>query len=182
VPPSEVAACCPDVILLDIYVRGAIDRTLPMREANPRSRIVAIGVTEVEPVVMACARAGISGFVPMEGSANEVVAAVHSAVRGELRCSPRTAGLLLNRLASLEAAEVDRGAAPGALTPREREILEQMGQGLSNKQIARHLAIRDATVKNHVHSILSKLGVSRRGEAVAQWRRDEAAVGVLSPA
>lgn len=167
--PAEVAAFQPDVVLLDI-LRGALDRARPLREASPGTRIVALGVPEVEPVVMACARAGVSGFVRMDGSAHEVVTAVHSAVRGELVCSPRTAGMLLSRLRSLAAEE--REPPPDALTAREREILALMSQGLSNKQIARRLEIRDATVKNHVHSILGKLGVRRRGEAVAHWRQD----------
>jgi DNA-binding NarL/FixJ family response regulator len=119
---------------------------------------------------MACASAGVSGFVTPGGTINDVVAAVHSAVRGELVCSPRTAAMLLHRVSLLNArppADTDKSA----LTQREQDIVLLLNDGLSNKQIARSLNIRNATVKNHVHSILSKLRISRRGEVAAQLRR-----------
>jgi DNA-binding NarL/FixJ family response regulator len=102
-----------------------------------------------------------------------VVAAVHRAVRGELLCSPRTAALLFNRMAVLSP---NRGIAAGdnMLTRREHEIITLVERGLSNKEIARLLRIGNATVKNHVHSILTKLQVRRRGEAAAQIRRVDA--------
>jgi DNA-binding NarL/FixJ family response regulator len=136
----------------------------------PDVKIVALGVAEVEQVVMACAKAGVSGFVAPSGSVKDVVAAVHSAVRGELVCSPRMAAMLLNGVSALVArplADVDNDT----LTQREREIVLLMSDGLSNKQIARSLGIQNATVKNHVHSILSKFRVRRRGEVAAQLRR-----------
>jgi two-component system, NarL family, nitrate/nitrite response regulator NarL len=115
----------------------------------------------------------------------DVVTAVHSAVRGELVCSPRTAGMLLSRVSSLAAGAV-RGLPNETLTQREQEILDLMSEGRSNKQIARELCIQDATVKNHVHSILGKLGVKRRGEAVAQLQHartdDASSWGHLSAA
>ena len=138
----------------------------------PDVKIVALGVAEVEQVVMACAKAGVSGFVAPSGSVKDVVAAVHSAVRGELVCSPRMAAMLLNGVSALVArplADVDNDT----LTQREREIVLLMSEGLSNKQIARSLGIQNATVKNHVHSILSKFRVRRRGEVAAQLRRGQ---------
>jgi DNA-binding NarL/FixJ family response regulator len=105
----------------------------------------------------------VAGFVGLDGSIADVVAAVQSAIRGELECSPRTAGMLLRRVSA--ASTLDE------LTRREREIMRLMTDGLSNKQIARALDIRVATVKNHVHSILGKLGVQRRGEVAAGARK-----------
>ena len=78
--------------------------------------------------------------------------------------------MLLNRINVMISAPA-RSAWNDALTPREQEITSLMSEGLSNKQIARVLGICDATVKNHIHSILSKLGVRRRGEAAAQLHR-----------
>jgi DNA-binding NarL/FixJ family response regulator len=165
-PALEIAAFQPDAILLDICVPGGLDAAIPIRRAMPDAKVVAFGVAEHAPVVMACARAGIAGFVYPHGSAHDIVMAVHSAVRGELVCSPRTAGILLNQAGAAAPA-----GAEESLTPREREILALLGEGLSNKQIARALRIGNATVKNHVHSILGKLGVARRGEAAAQLHR-----------
>jgi two-component system nitrate/nitrite response regulator NarL len=165
---NEIVESRPDVMLLDISNVAALEWSASLLGILPDVKIVALGVAEVEQVVLACAKAGVSGFVYAQGSANDVVAAVHSAVRGELACSPRTAGMLLNRLSSL--AGTANGASGDALTPREQEVMTLVTEGLSNKQIATLLGIRDATVKNHVHSILGKLRVRRRGEAAARLR------------
>ncbi len=82
-------------------------------------------------------------------------------------CTPRIAALLLRRVAE---AAAPRSSGLERLTPRETEIVDLIEQGLSNKQIARRLSIELATVKNHVHNILEKLEVARRGEAVARVR------------
>jgi DNA-binding NarL/FixJ family response regulator len=169
-PPSRIAGLRPDALLIDITVAGGLDAWHLIRGALPEAKVVALGVAEVEQAVMACARAGVSGFVTPGGSINDVVAAVHSAVRGELVCSPRTAAMLLHRVSLLNErppADTDKSL----LTQREQDIVLLLNDGLSNKQIARSLNIQSATVKNHVHSILSKLRITRRGEVAAQLRR-----------
>src|SRR5881296_1366294 len=89
--------------------------------------------------------------------------------RGVAICSPRVAACLLRRVAALAAGH--GGDLPRAqLTNREREIVRLIDNGLSNKEIARALGIEVATVKNHVHNILEKLQVHRRGEAAARVR------------
>src|SRR5262249_56738057 len=97
------------------------------------------------------------------------VMAIESAVRQELRCDARMAATLCRRLAALA------GSTPtlrdSTLTGREQEILALVDNGLSNKDIARRLNIEVATVKNHVHSVLGKLGVSTRGQAAASLHR-----------
>jgi two-component system, NarL family, nitrate/nitrite response regulator NarL len=168
--PRQIADLAPDALLLDITVPGGLDISHLIRDAMPSVKIVALGVAEVEQVVMECAKAGVSGFVAPSGSVKDVVAAVHSAVRGELICSPRTAGMLLSHVSALAArppADLDNDA----LTQREREIAQLVSEGLSNKQIARSLGIQSATVKNHVHSILGKLKMRRRVEVAAQSPR-----------
>ena len=86
-----------------------------------------------------------------------------------MRCSPRLAGSLLRRLWSLAPAKAARSAHAG-LTCREQEIAALIGKGLSNKDIAVRLHIEVATVKNHVHHVLEKLQVTRRGQAAARAR------------
>ena len=168
--PWAVAQLAPDALLLDITVPGSLDLSQPIRSASPCAKVICLGVAEIEPVVMACARAGVSGFVAPNGSVSDLLAAVHSAVRGELVCSPRTAGILLNRVSALAALRAVEDAS-GALTHREREIARCVGEGLSNKQIGKALGIQSATVKNHVHSILGKLKMRRRIEIAAFSRR-----------
>jgi len=168
-PPGRIADLSPDALLLDINALGDLEISRAVREVMPEVKIVALGVAEVEQAVMACAKAGVSGFVTPNGSVKDVVAAVHSAVRGELVCSPRTAAMLLSRVSAL-AAKPAAEAHSDMLTRREREIGSLMSDGMSNKKIASLLGIQIATVKNHVHTILGKLGVRRRGEAAAQLR------------
>jgi len=165
-PPAQIAEYHPHVLLLDIATPRGLSMSVPLRQMLPTTKIVAIAVAEVEHEVIACAEAGVSGFVSCKGSIRDVVAAAHSAVRGELVCSPRMAALLFSRLRTLSATRTD--APHNTLTPREQEVSSLLGQGLSNKEIARLLRIQHATVKNHIHSILSKLQVQRRGQVGAR--------------
>jgi DNA-binding NarL/FixJ family response regulator len=147
------------VILLDPHMDGARARVRRVGEIAPQTRIVALGVREVEQDVLPCAEAGMAGYVPRDGSLADLVAAIESAAHGELRCSPKIAASLFRRVARL-SGETRRPTA--SLTRREEEIARLIDQGLSNKQIARRLQIEVSTVKNHVHSVLKKLHATRR--------------------
>src|SRR5262249_34883111 len=111
---------------------------------------------------------GVTGYVTREASLDELVAVIQSVARGEMLCSPRIAGALVRRVASLAAASPVRPRV--ALTGRELEIVALIDGGLSNKTTPGRLLIAVATVKNHVHSILEKLQVRARGEAAAEVR------------
>jgi len=167
ISPADIAAARPDVVLLDVGTPGGLAALLALRQALPDLKIVAIAVSDTEQEVVACAEAGVSGFVSRDGSIQDLVAAVHCAMRNELVCSPRIAGMLFRRVAAIGS---ERSHAPdnSALTRREHEIVSLMTQGLSNKEIARQLRIQNATVKNHIHAILAKLHVRRRGEVAAR--------------
>jgi two-component system, NarL family, nitrate/nitrite response regulator NarL len=166
----EIRAHRPEVVLLALgeatgpsFVREIVDEL-------PSVRVVALGVAEEEDDVLSLAEAGVAGYVTTEGTADDVVAAVESAARDEVLCSPRIAATLLRRVASLTHEQRAR-TEDVRLTARERQVLALIEQGLSNKEIARGLCIEVATVKNHVHNILEKLQVKRRGEAAALLRR-----------
>lgn len=158
----------PDVVLLDMATAGSYGAVSQLRELSPGTRVVALGVANLEGEVLSCAEAGVSGYVPREGSLENLADAIQSAMRGELTCSPQMAGSMLRLIATLSA---DReGRLGDELTPREIEILGLIDDGCSNKDIARRLGIELATVKNHVHNLLEKLHVHRRGEAAAHAR------------
>ena len=160
-------------LLLDITMPGAVDVCRDLNRQAPGIKVIAFAVNEVDYELVTCAEAGIDGYVTRDGSVNDVVVAIQSAVRGEVACSPRVAALLFQRVASL--SEATRGAQAGPmLTRREREIAGLIAEALSNKEIARSLRISSATVKNHVHNILEKLQIRRRGEAAARLRREVA--------
>jgi len=158
----------PRVVLLDMSMRDSAGLVGALLDASPDTRVVAFAVAGDESDVIAYAEAGVSGYVPRDGTVADVVAAVEGAACGETFCSPRVAAEAFRRLADLSAATP---AAPSPrLTAREAEVVGLIDEGLSNKQIARRLYITIATVKNHVHNVLEKLQVARRGEAAATLR------------
>ncbi len=158
----------PDVALVDMAIPDNKWLVRALVEAVPGACIVALAVPEIEREVLACAEVGVAGYVTRDGSIEDVVAAVESAARGEVLCSPRMAARLFQRVATLALERSPN--IESRLTTRELEILDLIDQGLSNKEIARRLTIQLSTVKNHVHNILEKLNVSRRSEAAARAR------------
>jgi two-component system, NarL family, nitrate/nitrite response regulator NarL len=157
----------PDVVLLDPGIPEGADA---IRELADPSAVVALACADGESEMLAWAEAGVSGFIEFEDSLTELVDTIRRAARGDLLCSPQVAGSLLRRVTVL-AAERSQPAGDGHLTARELEVVRLLDEGLSNKQIARLLCIELPTVKHHVHHILEKLGVSRRGDAAAAVRR-----------
>jgi two-component system, NarL family, nitrate/nitrite response regulator NarL len=165
----HVAGFSPDVVLVHMATVGGVHIMGAVVAAAPDAFVVAIGASECEDEVIACAEAGVSGYLVRTGSLADLYAMVKGAARGESLLSPRVAATLLRRVTSL-AAERRSWIGPARLTARELEILGLIEQGLSNKEIAQGLSIEVRTVKNHVHSILEKLQVRRRGEAAARMR------------
>ena len=159
----------PDIVLL---ADSAIVRTteLAARAADNGVRVVAFAVAaEDEDEVLACAQVGVAGFVERNATMEELLTTLRTASQGEVRCSPRIARLLVRHV----AARKGPGPQPGEnlpLTRRQRDIVALIERGLSNKEIAIRLGMAVATVKNHVHELLRKLQLSRRGEVAAVAR------------
>ena len=159
----------PQVLILDIGLGASLSGARKVRAALPEVSLVALVIEDTDESVVAWAEAGVAGFVtrdtPLEGLMNTV----ECVAAGGTQCSPRATAAVLRRLAELSSR---RGSGPRTvqLTPREREIVALIDRGLSNKQIASELHIEIATVKNHVHSVLEKLQVARRGAAAAAVR------------
>jgi DNA-binding NarL/FixJ family response regulator len=166
---ARATALAPDVVVLDMALPDSLALVRALRDRMREVRVVTYAVDECEPAILACVEAGVAGFVSSDGTADDLVNAVHGAARGEMFCSPRAVGALSRRLHSLAAA-APAADVLAALTAREREILSLVERGLANKEIACRLHIELATVKNHVHSILEKLGVGSRSEAAARAR------------
>jgi two-component system, NarL family, nitrate/nitrite response regulator NarL len=157
----------PEAVLLDVPAPAGLEGLAQLGAAVPTARIIVLNVSDRdEPALIAWAEAGVGGLLARDVDVDEVAQAVQTTVSGGTVCSPRLAALLLQRLA--RAAEDRPATSP--LTSREREIAELLEQGLSNKEIAARLQIELPTVKNHVHSILTKLKASRRGQAAAMLR------------
>jgi two-component system nitrate/nitrite response regulator NarL len=163
----------PAIVVLDMAMAESLDAVRDLWREAPDVRVVAITVPELERAVIACAEAGIAGYVLREGSLDDLRRTIDSVARGESIVSPKMAASLLRRVSTLAA---DRAAPPPIeeLTLREREIVALIEEGLANKQIAARLNIELATVKNHVHRILEKLRVTRRGEIASRLKHQRA--------
>lgn len=159
----------PDVVLLDTVSVDGVATAQRLAQSMPRTKIVALAVPESEDDLILLVEAGVLGYVTREESLGEVVSAIISVVREQMVGSPKLRTLLVKRVRAL-AAEL-RPPVEATLTTRERQILDLIAQGLTNKRIANELQIEPATVKNHVHNILHKLGVATRAAAVAEVRR-----------
>lgn len=164
----------PDVLLLDMAMPGSLEIVHEVHDIAPDTRVLALTIPEADAAVIACAEAGVAGFVTREATIADLVEAICSAARGEACMSPRAAAALLRRVGALAADRPAASPPRGELTAREREIVELVALGLSNKAIAARLHVELATVKNHVHNILDKLQVRRRGEIAASLGRPPA--------
>lgn len=152
----------PRAALIDVPGRDALALVPRLRNAAPELVLVGFGIGDDE-LGLACAEAGITGFVGRDGTLADLADTVRRALAGELGCSPQLAALMCRRLAVLAGRP-----AGSALSPREREVERLVADGLSNKEIAQKLAIGPATVKNHVHNILDKLALRRRSAIAAR--------------
>lgn len=158
------------VMLLDVSARERPEVVRQISAVAPAIQIVGFAAGDEEQDVLACAEAGIAGFVSREASIEDLFEALDRSARGELICSPRAAGTMFRHLANLGSRPTGAKDEGVPLTGREREILRCVAEGLSNKEIANRLRIGVSTVKNHVHRVLEKLRVNRRGEAAAHLR------------
>jgi DNA-binding NarL/FixJ family response regulator len=169
--PGDVAATAamfePSVVVVNTAAVAAADELHSLALALPEAKIVALGVPTDDDAIVRILEAGAAGFVTAEQSLPELVAAVEAAAAGELECPPHLAAALVRRVTALAAGGA-REANGNGLTPRQRQIASLVADGLSNKQIARTLSIERATVKNHVHTILFKLGITRRDQVAAR--------------
>lgn len=161
-----------DVVLVSTHLPedGALKLTSTIAEAHPSVKVLVLGLAETKGQVLQYIEAGADGYVLKDDSVGDLLSRIRAAQSGEALVSPNNAAALMSRVGELAQlfADVESGLSEAAdLTPREREILELIGQGLTNQEIADHLVIEVGTVKKHVHSILQKLDVGNRQDAAA---------------
>jgi two-component system, NarL family, nitrate/nitrite response regulator NarL len=171
----QSAALEPDVALFGASEMVGPSVVARVDRASPRTRVVVIAASSQEADIVAWAETGVAGYVTQEQTLTDLRDTLRGIHRGETICSPLVSRALMRRVAAIGAVPSLQPHAGRVLTQRESEILELIERGLSNKEIAARLTIELATVKNHVHNVLAKLGVKRRMDAVVQMR--PAAVG-----
>ena len=159
-----------DVALVDVAEPTGF-RSLRDLAARTDLPLVAFGVADDDSDVLACIEAGAVGYVLRDATLEELAETAERTLRDEPLVSPHVTATLMRRVAALSA----NGSRPsfGELTSRELQVIELIEKGLSNKEIAAQLSIAVTTVKNHVHSILEKLKVQRRGEAASLMRSSQ---------
>jgi DNA-binding NarL/FixJ family response regulator len=153
----------PDVLVLDLWMPGlsGIEVCAEVRARQPDVHVLILTVSEQEPDLLAALRVGAAGYLLKDMPPAELVEAVLGAGAGEPRIPAAMAGRVLS--------EVDAGSMGviDDLSPREREVLELMAEGLKNREIAERLFLSEATVKTHVRHLLDKLRLRNRAEAAA---------------
>jgi two-component system, NarL family, nitrate/nitrite response regulator NarL len=157
---KQACMLAPSVAVVDMAMIESFSVAKPIVRAPQVGGVMVLGIPEVPAEVIACLPSGILGFVSRDGTVAVLLDAIREAGRAN---APQ---------------KIINGACMDGLTTREMEILRLMQEGVSNKTISRHLGIELSTVKNHVHSILAKLGVHRRGEAISLlYAHEQAARG-----
>ena len=158
----------PDVVLMDVRmpVMDGIEATRRILTAEPRPRVLMLTTFDLDEHVYDALGAGASGFLLKDVTAERLFDAVRIIAAGDALLAPSVTRRLVGEFARLRT----RPAAPlpnlKALTPREREVLLLVAQGLSNPEIATRLVVGEETVKTHVSRVLTKLGLRDRTQAV----------------
>jgi two-component system, NarL family, response regulator DevR len=161
---ARVGATSPDVVVVDVRLPDGDGVALcrALRQLDPAPHCLVLTAFDDERALVEAIMAGASGYLLKQVRGQDLVDAVREVAAGRSLLDPVTTAHVLARMR--ESAKTDELAG---LTERERGVLELMGEGLTNRQIAERLFLAEKTVKNYVTSVLAKLGMERRTQAVA---------------
>jgi RNA polymerase sigma factor (sigma-70 family) len=164
---DEIRKLRPDLVLMDIRMPDldGISATREVLAYQQDVKVVVLTTFEEDEYIFEALSAGASGFLLKRTKPEELIAAIHAVAEGDSLLSPSVTRRVIDRMATQPVATLS-GARLDRLTPREREVLELVGRGLSNREIAEALVIEESTVKTHVKRILMKLGLRDRVQAV----------------
>ena len=166
---DKAAELAPDVVLMDIRMPrlGGIDATRRLTERNDSAvKVLVLTTFDLDEYVFEALRAGASGFLLKDASADELAAAVRVVAQGDALLAPGVTKRLIEKFTGMkEGPRAPLKERVGALTERETEVLSLIAQGLSNLEIAEQLVVAEQTVKTHVSRILVKLGLRDRTQA-----------------
>jgi DNA-binding NarL/FixJ family response regulator len=157
----------PDVVLMDIRmpILDGIEATARLAESGSEARIVVLTTFGLDEYVLGALRAGASGFILKEAPPEEILDAIHIVASGDALIAPSMTRAVIEELGR-RPRRAELATRLDGLTPREREVLGLLAEGLSNAEIAERLVLGEGTVKTHVAHVLAKLGVRDRVQAV----------------
>jgi DNA-binding NarL/FixJ family response regulator len=158
----------PDVVLMDVRMPDldGIEATGELTRAAPDTKVLILTTFEQDDYVFGALRAGASGFLLKRTRPEELIAAVHTTARGDSLLSPSVTRIVIDRMAQQPLPELGTEAKLDELTRREREVLELIARGLSNREIAAVLFVEESTVRTHVKRIQMKLDLRDRVQIV----------------
>jgi DNA-binding NarL/FixJ family response regulator len=156
----------PDVILLDIYMprSNGLEAMLAIKEKMPRIKVLILTISERENDLFRAVRYGADGYLLKSATTAEVAEAVRTTASGESMLSPKMAARLIAEFREQSGTEFK-------LSEREKEVLQLVGEGLTNPEIAKRLFIGESTVRTHLQRLLEKLHLKNRTEAIAYINR-----------
>ncbi len=171
---EAVARLEPDVVLMDLRMPGigGAEATRRIKVSAPLVRVIVLTTFEEDEEVFSALRAGAVGFLLKDAGSAKLGEAIRLAARGESWLQPTVAAKLVAEFSRLtrRTPAVAAGSLIEPLSPREREVLSCLAEGMSNKEIGRRLAISEGTVKNHMSQVLGKLQVMDRTQAALRAR------------
>jgi len=173
---ASLAATKPDVLLLDVGLRDqdSLRVAATLRQENPDAKIIVMDLLPVNEEIREFVNAGVSGFVLKDASFDEFVTTIRSVAAGKKVLPPRMTESLFSQIAKeVDGQEPARVLEAVRMTPREREVIDLIGEGLSNKEIAQRLNIATHTVKSHVRNVMEKLALHTRLQIAAYSHREE---------
>lgn len=158
----------PDVVVMDVRmpVMNGLEATRRIRTELPDVQVIVLTTYDLDDYVFSAIRAGAAGFFLKDGDAEDLIRGIRAVHSGEALMSPASLRKLIAEFAATPQSDATAAAAVAALTARESEVLRLLSQGLSNADIADVLFVSVGTVKTHVSSLLAKLGVRDRTQAV----------------
>jgi DNA-binding NarL/FixJ family response regulator len=158
----------PDVVLMDVRMPDldGIAATRELTHAVPAARVLMLTTFEQDDYIFGALRAGASGFLLKRTPPEELIAAVHTIAAGDSLLSPSVTRRVIDRMAQQPTPELANRVKLDQLTSREREVLELIARGLSNREIAATLTVEESTIRTHVKRILTKLNLRDRVQAV----------------
>jgi two-component system nitrate/nitrite response regulator NarL len=166
---NSLASHRADLVLIDVTHGIDLYDVRSIAAQWPEVALVALGLNEQRQEVIRCGRAGFTGYVAREASLDALCKALCDVIEGRLACPAEISSGLLRALFRGDHPPDDSALEHG-LTRREGDVLRLIGEGLSNKEIARELELSVATVKHHVHNVLDKLHLPRRAHAMRRVR------------
>ncbi len=157
----------PDVVLLDLHMLGTsgLEAIPLLREEVPQTQIIMLTVSEDADDLLEALRAGARGYLLKNIETDFLLDSIRRAASGESVMSTQMASKLADAMRISQKDNLSAETSPAKLSPREREIIEMLARGASNKEIARTLDLSESTVKIHVQGILRKLNLSSRVQA-----------------